>query len=280
VTNPHPTVTALAETLLPPEQLERVRHLPIRDEGFGYDPFGLERDHVALAYALTRPLYEKYFRVKSYGAEHVPREGGAILAANHSGALPFDGAMLWADVVRNVGRVPRPVADFFVSNLPFVSTLFTRAGVVGGARGNVRGLLEAGELLLLFPEGTPGIGKPFSERYQLQEWRVGHAELAIRHRAPVVPVAIIGAEEQMPQVARLKRIGRLIGAPYVPLTLTPLPLPVRYHIHYGEPIPLHREYKREDADDPELLKEAARRVRDAVEELLEKGLRERKSVFA
>lgn len=279
MSNPHPTVTALAETLLPPEQLERVRHLPIRDEGLGYDPFGLERDHVALALALTKPLYEKYFRVRSYGTEHVPKQGAAILAANHSGALPFDGAMLWADVVRNVGRVPRAVADNFVSNLPFVSTLFTRAGVVGGARGNVRSLLDAGELLMLFPEGVPGIGKPFSERYQLQEWRVGHAELAIRHRAPVVPIAIIGAEEQMPQVARLKRLGRLFGAPYLPLTLTPLPLPVRYHIHYGAPIPLHEEYKREDADDPELLKEAARRVRDAVEELLEKGLRERKSVF-
>ena len=279
MSNPHPTVTALVETLLPPEQLEHVRRLPIRDEGFGYDPYGLERDHVALGLAVTKPLYEKYFRVRSYGAENVPKQGAAILAANHSGSLPFDGAMLWADVVRHAERVPRPVADYFVSNLPFVSTLFTRAGMVGGARGNVRSLLDAGELLMLFPEGVPGIGKPFSERYQLQEWRPGHAELAIRHRAPVVPVAIIGAEEQMPQVARLKRLGRIFGAPYVPLTLTPVPLPVRYHIHYGTPIALHEEFKREDADDPELLKEAARRVRDAVEELLEKGLRDRKSVF-
>jgi 1-acyl-sn-glycerol-3-phosphate acyltransferase len=279
VRNPHPTVTALAETFLSPDELDKIRHLPIRDEGLGYDPYGLERDHVALGLAVTRPLYEKYFRVRPYGTENVPRKGAAILAANHSGSLPFDGAMLWADVVRNVDRVPRAVADFFVSNLPFVSTLFTRAGVVGGGRANVRSLLDAGELLMLFPEGVPGIGKPFSERYQLQEWRVGHAELAIRHKAPVIPVAIIGAEEQMPQVGRLKRLGRLFGAPYGPLTLTPLPLPVRYHIHYGAPIELHREYKPEDADDPELLKEAARRVRDAVEELLEKGLRERKSVF-
>ncbi|WP_373047274.1 lysophospholipid acyltransferase family protein [Vulgatibacter sp.] len=278
--NPHPTVTALVEALLPHEELERIRNLPLRDEGFGYDPYGMERDHIALGIALTRPLYEKYFRVISSGAEKVPGSGPAILAANHSGTLPFDGAMLWADVVRKVHRVPRPVADFFVSNLPFVSTLFTRGGVVGGARGNVRSLLEAGELMMIFPEGVPGIGKPFSERYQLQEWRVGHAELAIRHRAPVVPVAIIGAEEQMPQLGRLRRLGRLFGAPYVPLTLTPLPLPVRYHIHYGAPIPLHEDYRPGDADDPELVKEAARRVRDAVEELIEKGLRERKSVFA
>ena len=277
--NPHPTVTAIAEALLDGEELERIRHLPIHDEGLGFDPYGLERDHVALGVALTRPLYERYFRVVASGRENVPARGRAILAANHSGTLPFDAAMLWADVVRNVGRVPRAVGDFFVSNLPFVSTLFTRAGMVGGGRANVRNLLEDEELLMIFPEGVPGIGKPFTERYQLQEWRVGHAELAIRHRAPVVPVAIVGAEEQMPQVARLKRLGRIFGAPYVPLTLTPLPLPVRYHLHYGEPITLHEDYRPEDADDPELVKEAARRVRDAVEALLEKGLRERKSIF-
>lgn len=272
-------VTALVETLLDREELERIRHIPIRDEGFGYDPYGMERDHVALAVALTRPLYERYFRVLSYGHEKVPRQGRVIVAANHSGTLPFDGAMLWADVVRKVGRVPRPVADLFISHLPFVSSLYTRAGVVGGGHANVRNLLEAGEMMMIFPEGVPGIGKPFSERYQLQAWRVGHAELAIRHRAPVVPVAIVGAEEQWPQVGRLKWLGRMFGVPYVPVTLTPLPLPVRYHIHYGEPIRLHESWAAGDADDPEVLKEAARTVRDAVEALLEKGLRERKSIF-
>lgn len=276
----HPTVTALVEALLPPSELARLRSLPMRDEGVGYDPFGMERDHVALGIALTRFLYEKWFRVLSYGVENVPKEGAAILAANHSGTLPFDGLMLWVDVVRRVGRVPRPVADRFVSNLPYISTLYARAGVVGGTRGNVQALLDAGELLEIFPEGVPGIGKPFSERYQLQDWRVGHAELAIRHRAPVVPIAIIGAEEQMPQLGRLKGLGRLLGAPYVPIPLTLLPLPVRYHIHYGEPLPLHEQYSVEDADDPEAVKDAARQVRDRVEELLEKGLRMRKGIFA
>lgn len=276
----HPTVTALVEALLPPEELAKFRSLPMRDEGIGYDPFGMERDHVALGIALTRFLYEKWFRVLSYGIENVPKEGAAILAANHSGTLPFDGMMLWVDVVRRVGRVPRPVADRFVSNLPYISTLYSRAGVVGGSRGNVRSLLEAGELIEIFPEGVPGIGKPFSERYQLQDWRVGHAELAIRHRAPVVPIAIVGAEEQMPQLGRLKGLGKLVGAPYIPIPLTLLPLPVRYHIHYGEPIHLHEEFSPADVDDPEVVKEAARRVRDRVEELLEKGLRMRKGVFA
>jgi len=279
VRNPHPIVTRLAEALLDPEELARIRRLPMRDEGLGYDPYGMERDHVALGVAFTRPLYERWFRVISRGSEHVPREGAAILAANHSGTLPFDGAMLWADVVRRVGRVPRAVADLFVSHLPWVSKLFARTGVVAGGRQNVRNLLEDGELLLIFPEGVPGIGKPFHERYQLQEWRVGHAELAIRHRAPVVPVAIVGPEEQMPQIARLRRLGRLFGAPYVPLTLTPFPLPVRYHILYGAPIALHERYAPADADDPESLRAAANEVRDAVAALLAEGLRARRGIF-
>lgn len=272
-------VSTLAERFVPPRELERIRRLPMRDDGFGFDPFGMERDHVALALAITGPLYEHWFRVISKGSEKVPRSGAAILAANHSGTLPFDAAMLWTDVVRQVGRIPRPVADYFVSHLPYVGTLLARAGAIVGDRANVRHLLDHGELLMIFPEGVPGIGKPFSRRYQLQEWRVGHAELAIRHRAPVIPVAIVGAEEQMPQIARLERLGKLIGAPYIPVTLTPFPLPVRYRIYYGDPIALHESWTPDEADDPEVVREAAGRVRDAVAALLEVGLRERKSLF-
>lgn len=269
----------LAKRLLSPQERDRLYGLQIQDQGTGYDPFGLNVDHVSLALALAKPVYERYFRVISRGAEHVPTEGPAILAANHSGTLPFDAAMLWADSVRNVGRVARPVGDFFVSDLPFIGTFFARGGMVGGARHNVRALLDAGELVMIFPEGVPGIGKPFHERYQLQHWRVGHADLSIRHRAPVVPVAIIGAEEQMPQLAKLKKLGRLLGAPYLPITLTPFPLPVRYRIIYGEPIALHERFPPEAADDPDEVRAAAGLIKAAVEELLEEGLRERKGIF-
>ena len=105
-----------------------------------------------------------------------------------------------------------------------MSVLFARCGVVGGSRGNAKALLEAGEMLMIFPEGTPGIGKPFSDRYQLQEWRQGHCELAIRHSAPVVPVGIIGPEEQMPQVGLIKGL-KAFGVPHLPVPATPFPLP-------------------------------------------------------
>lgn len=275
---PH-ALLELAKRLLSPEEQERVDSLQVKDAGTGYDSFGLSADHVALGLAIAKPLYERYFRVVSYGARNIPANGPAILAANHSGTLPFDAAMLWADTLRQAGRVARPVGDFFVSDLPFIGTFFTRGGMVSGARENVRALLDAGELVMIFPEGVPGIGKPFHERYRLTHWRIGHAALAIRHRAPVVPVAIIGAEEQMPQVAKLRRLGQLFGAPYVPLTLTPFPLPVRYRIHYGEAIALHERFDPADADDPNKVREAAGLVKTAVESLIEAGLRDRTGIF-
>jgi 1-acyl-sn-glycerol-3-phosphate acyltransferase len=257
--------------------LEHMSSVPFRDAGHGYDVFGYEPLHAACALSALKLLYRRWFRVRSHGAEHVPAQGPAILVGNHSGTLPFDAMMLWTDVVLRRRRLPRPVADYFVPSLPFLGTLYARGGVVGGTAGNLRVLLDAGELLMIFPEGVPGIAKPFRERYQLQDFRVGHAELAIRHQAPVVPVGIVGAEEQMPQLARLP--VHAFGIPYLPLPLTPLPLPVRYHLHYGEPLRLHEGLRPEDADDPEVVRRAAERVRHAVQALVNRGLRLRKGVF-
>jgi 1-acyl-sn-glycerol-3-phosphate acyltransferase len=260
-------------------ELALARSAPIRDAGHGYDLFGLAPGHVAFMLALLGRLHAHYFRARAYGVENLPVRGAALLAANHSGTLPLDGMMLWADVILRRERIPRTIADYFVAGLPFIGTLFARCGVVGGTPGNLQALLESGELVLIFPEGVPGIAKPIWERYQLQEWRVGHAELAIRHRAPVVPVALIGPEEQMPLLGRIEALGPLLGVPYVPLPLTLLPLPVRYHIHYGEPLVLHQGLRPEDADDPEVVQRAASRVREAVQHLIQRGLRQRQGIF-
>lgn len=258
---------------------ERIDEIAIADAGGGFDAFGLHRDWVGGGLAVAGLLYEHWFRVSSHGAWNVPKSGPAILAANHSGTLPFDALMLWVDVLRRTDppRIARPVMDDFVPRLPLVGTLFARGGAVGGSRANLHALLDAGELLMVFPEGTPGIGKPFSARYELQRWRVGHAELAIRHRAPVVPVAIVGAEEQMPQIARIPL--RLFGAPYLPVPATPLPLPVHYHIHYGRPLRLHEGRRPEDADDPGVVLEAAEEVAAVVQAMLQRGRAERPGIF-
>lgn len=277
----HPSIARLVSRVAGGREVrDRAERLAYRDAGHGYDAFGLHPDFVAIGDSLGGPLHHRYFRVKSYGTDHIPPTGAAILAANHSGTLPLDGAMLWTDVLRRTDppRAARPVADYFVSSLPVVSTLFARCGVVSGSRGNARALLEAGELLMIFPEGVPGIGKPFSERYKLQTWTKGHCELAIRHRAPVVPVGIVGAEEQMPQLARIPA-PKGSPLPYIPVPATLVPLPVRYHIHYGAPIPLHEEHTPDEADDPAVVSAAAARVKAAVQALLDQGLAQREGIF-
>lgn len=270
----------LASVLVPAAERERLARLELPDAGHGYDAFGLHPAWVALSAGIGRFLYDRYFRVESIGAENIPARGAAILAANHAGMLPLDAVMLYLDVLRRTEppRLARPVADWFVPLLPLVSTAYARSGVVAGSRRNVARLLESGELIELFPEGVAGIGKPFSQRYQLQGWTVGHAELAIRHQVPVVPVAIIGSEEQWIQILRLERF-HLFGAPYLPVPLFLLPLPVRYHIYYGEPIVLHEGRTAADADDAAIVEAAAVRVRQAVEALIERGLRARRGIF-
>ncbi|MCG8416648.1 MAG: acyltransferase family protein [Proteobacteria bacterium] len=254
--------------------------IKFRDAGHGYDIFGLNPRTVAAATRIAGLLYDHYFRVTSHGAHHIPAGGSAILAANHSGTLPLDAAMLYIDVLTHTDppRVPRALLDVFVPRFPFVGAFFARVGGVGGTRRNCRRLLQDGELIMVFPEGAPGIAKTFNHRYELQPWRVGHAELAIEYRVPVIPVAIIGAEEQWPLIARIDRF-KVFGAPYLPIPATPLPLPAHYHIHYGEPIALHEDYSRPDPDDPEIVAAAAARVESAVQVLIERGLRERKGIF-
>ncbi len=273
---------ALAASALGPAELERLEAIHFHDAGHGYDAFGMHASFVGLGASLAGPLYDRYFRVLSYGAENIPESGPAIVASNHSGSIPLDGMMIWMDMLRhtNPPRVVRPVADHFVPSLPWIGTLFARCGVVGGSRGNVRTLLSQGEMIMIFPEGTPGILKPWKDRYKLLEFRMGHAELAIRNATPVVPVGVVGAEEQMPQLLLIKALGRPFGIPGVPIPAVPFPLPVRYHIHYGAPLRFDQDYTPDQADDPAIVREAARRVQAAVAALLEQGLRARKGVFA
>lgn len=272
----HATVTRL----LTERDRERVAHVRRTEGGHGYDPLGMHPDWIGSALALVAPLYRYYFRVRSHDARHLPQNGPAILVANHAGTLPIDAALLYFDVFRHTDppRVLRPVADLFVPELPFVGTFLSRVGVSNGTRGNVRHLLEAGELLLIFPEGVEAIGKPYTERYRLKPWHVGHAELALAHGIPVVPVAIVGSEEQWRQLGRIR--GRLpFGIPYLPVPATPLPLPVRYDIHYGAPLDLRARFGADAARSPAAVEHAAELTRSTLQALIDAALQERRGAF-
>lgn len=255
-----------------------VREAPFHDAGYGFDEFGLHPPSLARVVDAGRYLYERYFRVSSTGVEQIPPRGPVILVANHSGVLPVDAAILCLDVLRRTEppRIPRAVADHFVPRLPLVSALFSRIGAVSGTRSNVRILLERGELIAIFPEGVTGPAKPFRDRYQIQAWRVGFAELAIRHRAAVVPVAIVGAEESWPVLTKLTAL-RAFGSPYLPIPATPLPLPARFHLRYGAPIAPPADPAA--ADDPAAVTAAAAAARAALERLIAEARAAREGVF-
>ena len=272
---------AIAALFLDEATRERMSRIDFRDAGHGYDAFGMHPSYVALGEVIVSPLYDRYFRVRSQGHGHLPATGPAIIAGNHSGNLPIDGMMIWLDILRNTHppRIARPIADHFVPSLPYLGTLFARGGMVGGSRGNARTLLDSGEMLMIFPEGVPGIVKPWSKRYQLQQFREGHAELAIRHQAPIVPVGVVGGEEQLPALFSSRRLGKLVGVPIMPIPAVPVPLPVRYHLRYGEPIPIPEEFTPDQADDPVVVRETADRVKQAVADLIAAGLEERTGVF-
>lgn len=253
-----------------------LRDATFHDAGYGYDMFGLHPPTLASAVEAARPIYERYFRVKSSGAYRIP-DGPVILVANHAGVLPVDGAVLCLDVVMqsNPTRIPRPIADHFVPRLPLVSTLFSRMGVVSGTRANVRQLLARGELLLIFPEGVSGPAKSFRDRYTIQNWTVGFAELAIRHHAAIIPVSILGSEESWPLVTKLGI--RAFGAPYLPIPLSPIPLPVHYEIRYGSP--LQFDLSRRDADDPLAVAEVAGHVCSTLEQGIADARLARRGLF-
>ena len=274
----------VASHVLSAEELRRLDALPFEDEGFGYDAFGMEMESAALAYAGAAWLYDRWFRVKSVGHEHVPTTGRALIAPNHSGLLPLDAAMVGVDLIKNLPqpRLMRAVVDHFVAHTPFANTFIYRAGQVVGNRKNFESLLDRDHLVAVFPEGAKGTGKLFSERYQLRPFNVGFVELALTYRAPIVPTAIIGAEEQAPIFYNVRSLARLLKLPYFPITPTfpwlgpagLIPYPVRYHIIYGEPFHFYREYPPETVEDTEVVRMLVTKVRERVQSMVDAGLRE------
>jgi 1-acyl-sn-glycerol-3-phosphate acyltransferase len=275
--------------LLAGEEYERLIKIEIRASEFGYDPFGLERESAMLAFALLHFVYKHWFRVESLGVEQVPLEGPVLLASNHGGGIPIDGAMIALDLATKMEkpRFMRSVVDNFAGSLPFVNLFFHRCGQVIGARRNLVDLLEQGEMIAVFPEGHNGTGKKFSDRYKLLPFNVGFVELSLLHRTPIIPTAVIGAEEQYPYLIHLERIAKVLNLPYVPipplsLLLGPvgcLPLPTKYQIYYGEPIRLYLDHPADTVKDPEMIRRLAAQVRDRVIELVADGLGRREGVF-
>jgi 1-acyl-sn-glycerol-3-phosphate acyltransferase len=263
---------------------ERIRRIPTDLNEYGYDDYGFHPDWLRRTAVPSALLYRHYFRAETHGIDQIP-EGRVLLICNHAGQLPFDGAMLAMALLLEAEppRLGRPMAEYWVSRLPFISSMAARTGALVGTRENCVHMLNQGECVMVFPEGVRGMNKLFSDRYKLQRFGQGFLRLALETDTPIVPVGLVGSEEQQPGLANLTGVARALGMPALPITPTfpllgplgLLPLPTRYHFYFGAPLRFEG-----DASDDDLVIEAhIARVRRAMEGLLARGLRERRGVF-
>jgi 1-acyl-sn-glycerol-3-phosphate acyltransferase len=265
---------------------ERISRITTRLNDYGFDEFGAEPEYARKLALLPAILYRYWFRVETHGIARVP-EGRVLLIGNHAGnTFAYDGTMLAMAMLMEAEppRLVRGMAEYYLPQIPFFGTLMHRAGSVVGTPENCIQLLENDEAVMVFPEGAEGFVKPFQKRYQLQRFGLGFMRLAIGTDTPIVPVGIVGAEEQSPAVADVKWLGRLVGSPAFPITPTfPwlglagfVPLPVKFRIRFGEPLRFEGAANEDDA----AIEKRVKVVKKAIRKLLAEARAERQGWFS
>jgi 1-acyl-sn-glycerol-3-phosphate acyltransferase len=255
------------------------------------DDFGFDQDltdNVVLP--IFRPMLDQWFRIDAIGVHNIPSEGGALLVANHAGALWALDSVMCAMTVHErhpAHRHMRLLGADLVFTTPFLGEIARKSGSTLACNPDAERLLGDGELVGVFPEGFKGIGKPYRERYKLQRFgRGGFVSAALKMGVPIIPVSIVGSEEIHPMIGNAKLLARLLNLPYFPITPTfpwlgPLglvPLPSKWYIEFGEPIPTEG-YGPEGVDDPMLVFELTDRVRETIQSTLYRLLVQRRSVW-
>ena len=257
---------------------ERVDPQTLPDSG--HDPHFIERAAPVLEF-----LYGKYFRVRTIGIENVPDTGAALLVANHSGGLPYDGAMLIYGLFRDHPRHRRlrTLIANFAFRSPWMCNVVARIGGVRASMETAMPLLQGGNLVGVFPEGLKGVGKMFRERYRLSRFgRGGFVRLAREAHVPIIPVAIVGAEEIHPVLGKITSLAEPLGIPYIPITPTfpllgplgLLPVPTKWTIRFGPAIhclPI--------TDGEDVIGTTAEQVRHSIDTMIAELLSQRRSII-
>lgn len=278
-----PTTGALLPLRPPPLKL------PAEARSGDVDEWGRSEKTRARVRQLYNPVYKHWFRAEWEGLEKIPVAGGALLVANHAGAIPADAPVIMHGIEEELGRPVYGLADFFFKSLPFLGTAWARGGGVPAHPENAYRLLrENQQLALVFPEGTKGTGKTFGDRYRLRRFgRGGFVEIAMRAGVPVVPITVVGSEEAMPMITKSTRLARAFGVPYVPVTanmllLGPLGLlgyfPAKFKLRVLDPVvfdvpPDQERYPRSR------VFEEAEAIRQSMQHSLYDMLRQRRSVW-
>ncbi|HVA42126.1 MAG TPA: lysophospholipid acyltransferase family protein [Acidimicrobiales bacterium] len=253
------------------------------------DEWGRSEHVRELARQLYDPIYRHWFRAEWEGLEKIPTEGGALLVANHAGAIPSDAPAIMHGIETELQRPVYGMADHMFKGMPVVGTLWSRAGGVAAHPENAYRLLrEQGQLALVFPEGTKGPGKIYTERYQLRRFgRGGFVEIAMRAGVPIVPIAVVGAEESMPTLFKIPALARMLGLPYVPITANmlmfgPLGLlayfPAKFRLRVLDPVRFDVPPDQERYSKSRIM-DAAEDIRLDLQETLYDMLRQRRSVW-
>jgi 1-acyl-sn-glycerol-3-phosphate acyltransferase len=253
------------------------------------DEWGRSERTRTLVRAIYEPIYSKWFRAEWEGLEEIPAEGGALLVANHAGAIPSDAPVIMHGIEKELGRPVYGLADYFFRTVPVVGTLWARSGGVSARPANAYRLLkEQQQLALVFPEGTKGTSKSFTDRYQLRRFgRGGFVEIAMRAGVPVIPIAVVGAEEAMPVVLRLPSVARALGLPYFPITANVLamgplgvvtPFPAKFKLRVLPPVSFDVPADQERYSKSRIMEESER-IRSLLQESVYDMLRDRRSVW-
>lgn len=266
------------------EIADRLARIPNRINDYGYDAYGFSPKWMQSMAVPGVLLYRHYFRSVCFDIDRLP-PGRMLLVANHAGQLPFDGAMISTALLMEADppRIARGMAEYFIPRLPWLNVALTRSGSLVGTPENCIHMLENEECVMVFPEGVRGINKPFYKRYQLQRFGLGFMRLALETGTPIVPVGVVGSEEQQPGLANLEGLGRMLGMPAFPITigfpwlgpLGLLPLPVKYRLYFGKPL----LFEGDAHDDDRVIEARVEQVKQALSALLERGRRERTGIF-
>jgi 1-acyl-sn-glycerol-3-phosphate acyltransferase len=253
---------------------------------YDVDEFGFDKELTdGVIQPVLRPLYRDWFRVEVFGEKHIPPEGAGLVVANHSGTVALDALML-SVAIRDERRYLRLLGADLVFRIPIVSELARKSGATLACQPDAERLLGGGELVGVFPEGFKGVGKNYRDRYKLQRFgRGGFVAAALRTGTPIVPTAIIGAEETYPLLGNIKPLARLLGIPYFPVTPTfpwlgPLgliPLPSKWMIEFCEPI--ETAHLQDQAEDPMVVFNLADQVRETIQHTVHDLLAKRPEAF-
>ncbi len=258
------------------ELRERIRRSPIELNGYGYDPWGFNADVARRTLLLFALIYRYYFRVQTTGLANIP-EGRVLIIPNHAGQIAIDAGMIGVATVLEADP-PRPIrgmGEYWLPTIPFFNVLMARVGGVVGTPKNARDILEHGEAVIAFPEGVRGMNKTFAQRYQLQQFGYGFMRLALETNTPIVPVAVVGSEEQAISVGNVKPLADILGMPAFPILLNYFPLPVRYHLYFGEPM----EFRGNANDEDEVIGKKVEQVKRRIHDMIQEGLKRRRSWF-